>query len=257
MGAGLIGCEFANDLAASGYKVSVADPSQGPMSALLPEAASLQLRDALASLGVTWHFGTTVKAVNYAPAGGPGEAPKLTVALSNGQLETADIVLSAIGLRANTVLAQAAGLQCERGIVVDDTLQTSAQHIFALGDGAQYAQGQWASGAALTGGRSMPYVMPIMQQARALAKTLNGETTAVHYPAMPVAVKTPAAPLTVLPAPIDAEVNWETEELDDGMIAKALDSQGTLRGFVLLGATAAKQRLALTKLVPDLIPAQV
>ena len=62
---------------------------------------------------------------------------------------------------------------------------------------------------------------------------------------------------TVLPAPIDAEVNWETEELDDGMIAKALDSQGTLRGFVLLGATAAKQRLALTKLVPDLIPAQV
>ena len=99
--------------------------------------------------------------------------------------------------------------------------------------------------------------MPIKQQARALAKTLNGETTAVHYPAMPVAVKTPAAPLTVLPAPIDAEVNWETEELDDGMIAKALDSQGTLRGFVLLGATAAKQRLALTKLVPDLIPAQV
>ena len=52
-------------------------------------------------------------------------------------------------------------------------------------------------------------------------------------------------------------MNWETEELDDGMIAKALDSQGTLRGFVLLGATAAKQRLALTKLVPDLIPAQV
>ncbi len=56
-------------------------------------------------------------------------------------------------------------------------------------------------------GLLLPYVMPIMQQARALAKTLNGETTAVHYPAMPVAVKTPAAPLTVLPAPIDAEVN--------------------------------------------------
>ena len=99
--------------------------------------------------------------------------------------------------------------------------------------------------------------MPIMQQARALAKTLNGEQTAVHYPAMPVAVKTPAAPLTVLPAPVDVEIQWETEELDDGMIARAIDADGVLRGFVLLGATAAKQRLTLTKQVPDLIPASV
>lgn len=68
--------------------------------------------------------------------------------------------------------------------------------------------------------------------------------------------KTPAAPLTVLPAPVDVEVNWETEEFDDGMLAKAIDNEGTLRGFVLLGATAGKQRLTLTKLVPDLIPAQ-
>ena len=74
---------------------------------------------------------------------------------------------------------------------------------------------------------------------------------------MPVAVKTPTAPLTVLPAPIDVDVTWETEEFEDGMIAKALDSQNTLRGFVLLGATAAKQRLSLTKLVPDLIPVAV
>lgn len=46
------------------------------------------------------------------------------------------------------------------------------------------------------------------------------------------------------------------EDFEDGMLAKAVDAEGTLRGFVLLGATAAKQRLTLTKLVPDLIPAQ-
>ena len=74
---------------------------------------------------------------------------------------------------------------------------------------------------------------------------------------MPVAVKTPAAPLTVLPAPVGVEVNWETQEFEDGMLSKAIDAQGTLRGFVLLGATASKQRLVLTKLVPDLIPASV
>ena len=70
------------------------------------------------------------------------------------------------------------------------------------------------------------------------SKTLSGQQTNVHYPAMPVAVKTPAAPLTVLPAPVDVDVNWETEEFDDGMLAKAIDNEGTLRGFVLLGATA-------------------
>ena len=95
-----------------------------------------------------------------------------------------------------------------------------------------------------------------MQQARALAKTLSGQNTAVHYPAMPVAVKTPAAPLTVLPAPLDIDVTWEMEDFEDGMLAKAVDAEGTLRGFVLLGTTAGKQRLTLTKLVPDLIPAQ-
>ena len=63
--------------------------------------------------------------------------------------------------------------------------------------------------------------------------------------------------MTVLPAPVDVEVTWENEEFDDGMLAKAFDASGTLRGFVLLGATAAKQRLALTKQVPDLIPATV
>ncbi len=44
MGAGLIGCEFANDLINAGYQVSVIDPASRPLGALLPEAASEQLR---------------------------------------------------------------------------------------------------------------------------------------------------------------------------------------------------------------------
>jgi len=154
-------------------------------------------------------------------------------------------VLSAIGLQPNTALAKAANIHTRRGVVTNAGLETSQADIYAMGDCAE------------VNGTLLPYVMPIMQQARALAKTLNGEQTAVHYPAMPVAVKTPAAPLTVLPAPVDADVSWETEALEDGMLAKAVDADGTLRGFVLLGATAGKQRLALTKLVPDLIPAAI
>ncbi|MGH8821885.1 MAG: FAD-dependent oxidoreductase, partial [Rhodoferax sp.] len=182
MGAGLIGCEFANDLASAGYRVSVVDPAERPLAALLPLQASEELREALGGLGITWHFNTTVVAVDRHP----GEDQSVfQVSLSNGAQVVADIVLSAIGLRADTVLAQATGLACERGIVVDTALQTSAEHIHALGDGAQYAS---------AGGRTLPFVMPIMSAAKALAATLAGRRTELAFPLMPVTIKTPALP---------------------------------------------------------------
>ncbi|MEO6852588.1 MAG: FAD-dependent oxidoreductase, partial [Rhodoferax sp.] len=54
MGAGLIGCEFANDLAGAGYAVAVVDPSDRPLAALLPPTASAQLQAALTGLSVQW-----------------------------------------------------------------------------------------------------------------------------------------------------------------------------------------------------------
>lgn len=229
MGAGLIGCEFANDLVASGYAVTVADPSSGPIAALLPVAASTQLREALADLGVRWHFGATVKSVNTVASGSPA-AGHLQVELSNGQLALVNAVLSAIGLRADTSLAQAAGLSCERGVVVDAALQTSAEHIYALGDSAQYTS---------AGGRTLPYVMPIMNAAKALAATLAGTRTEVVFPLMPVAIKTPALPIVVAaPAP-GTPGEWRSvesgSEPGDSGIWQFIDTLGQKRGFVLTG----------------------
>jgi len=238
MGAGLIGCEFANDLAVSNYKVSVADPSNSPISALLPEQTSQQLQEALAGLGVAWHFGATVKTVNHAMTEGTGEAPRLEIGLSNGQTVTADIVLSAIGLRANTALAQAAGLVCERGIVVDANLRTSAEHIFALGDSAQYAEGQWASGAALTGGRTLPYVMPIMNAAKALAATLAGTPSPVVFPLMPVAIKTPALPIVVAAPPPGTPGEWQSSEPG---VWQFISEASQPLGFVLTGKNTSRR----------------
>jgi rubredoxin-NAD+ reductase len=218
MGAGLIGCEFANDLAATGYRVSVVDPAAGPIAALLPAHASTQLREALAALGVHWHFGATVTAVNR---GADAHRSALQVELSNGQLVPVDIALSAIGLRADTALAEAAGLRCERGVVVDAALQTSSPHIFALGDGAQYAAGSWgdAGSPAVSGGRTLPYVMPIMNAAKALAATLTGTRTALVFPLMPVLIKTPALPMVVAaPAPGTAG-DWRSAEQAKQVIA--------------------------------------
>ncbi len=239
LGAGLIGCEFANDLQHTGHFATVIDLASQPLGRLLPAHIAAAFQQNLEETGIHFVLGTTVEKVSKVENG------DYLVTLANGQTVIADIVLSAIGLQPNISLAKTGNIHTSRGVLTNSHLETNQADIYAVGDCAE------------VNGTLLPYVMPIMQQARALAKTLNGEHTAVHYPAMPVAVKTPAAPLTVLPAPIDAEVNWETEEFEDGMLAKALDSTGTLRGFVLLGATAGKQRLTLTKLVPDLIPVSV
>lgn len=239
LGAGLIGCEFANDLQNTDHQVTVIDLAPQPLGRLLPEHVATAFQKNLEETGIHFVLGTTVEKVSRADNG------DYLVTLANGQSLVADVVLSAVGLQPNISLAKQADVHTSRGVLTTAQLETNQADIYAVGDCAE------------VNGTLLPYVMPIMQQARALAKTLNGEHTAVHYPAMPVAVKTPAAPLTVLPAPVDIDVTWETEEFDDGMLAKAFDANGTLRGFVLLGATAAKQRLTLTKQVPDLIPAAV
>jgi rubredoxin-NAD+ reductase len=230
MGAGLIGCEFANDLATAGMRVSVIDPSTRPLAALLPEQASEALRGALQALGVGWHFGTTVQAVHR-----DGDA--LLLELADGESIAADVVLSAIGLRADTALAQAAGLACDRGIVVDSTLATSDADIFALGDCAQYAVGLWADGP-ITGGRSLPYVMPIMHAARVLAARLAGRTDTLAFPLMPVSVKTPALPLVVASPALAGGGQWHGPE--EGLW-HFVDDGGLARGFVLAGKQTARR----------------
>ena len=236
MGAGLIGCEFANDLVGAGFRVSVVDPAERPLAALLPAPAGTQLRDALAGLGVAWHFGTTVQAVNPGPA---GTAAALEVSLADGSRVPADAVLSAIGLRADTRLAQAAGLACERGILVDTALQTSAAHVWALGDGAQYAS---AGSRPLPGqtakGLTLPFVMPIMSAARALAATLAGQRTELVFPLMPVAVKTPALPLVVAPPAPGLAGEWIGPEPGIWQFMGPDDRQ---HGFVLAGQQTARR----------------
>lgn len=230
MGAGLIGCEFANDLASAGYRVSVVDPAAGPMAALLPREASAALQAALGDLGVDWHFGTTVKAVVRAHrTDAEADLPPLRVELSSGESLAADLVLSAIGLRADTSLAEAAGLACERGIVVDRQLRTSARDIFALGDAVQYAS---------AANRALPFVLPIMSAARTLAQTLAGCGTNLTFPPMPVAIKTPALPLVVMtPSPAQATV-WQVVEPG---VWHARDSQGRTHGYILTGRQTSRR----------------
>ncbi|MHB1215378.1 MAG: FAD-dependent oxidoreductase [Thiobacillus sp.] len=227
LGGGLIGCEFANDLAHAGYAVDVVHLGSWPLERLLPVEAGQRLADSLATLGVNWHFGRTGKAVEQTATG-------YRVELDNGETIAADVVLSAIGLRPRTQLAQAAGIPVGRGIRTNHLLQTGAPNVYAMGDCAEVE------------GLNLPYVQPLMVQARALAATLAGTPTPVVYPAMPVMVKTPAHPVAVLPPRVGAAGAWKVECSDTGICALHVDAAGRLQGFALTGSETGR-RNALAK----------
>lgn len=234
LGAGLIGCEFANDLLTSGRKVDLLDPAPWPLGRLVPERVGRDYANRLAAAGVAMRLGASATTIERRDGG-------LRVRLADGGTIDTDAVLSAIGLRPRTQLAQAAGLAVNRGIVVDRNLRTSAPDVYALGDCAEVE------------GHVLPFVMPLMNAARALAKTLAGEPAEVRYPAMPVVVKTPAAPLTVAPPAAGAEGSWRYDEGTDGSLeATFVDAQGNLLGFALLGGAPATRQL-LTRRLPAVL----
>lgn len=232
MGAGLIGCEFANDLRNGDYQVDVIAPSDVVMPTLLPPAAANAVQSELESLGVSFHLETQVDRIESAEAG-------VSLFLANGETLQADIVISAVGLRPRTALAQEAGIETGQGIRVNRALETSAHDVYALGDCAE------------VDGHVLLYVLPLMACARALAKSLTGERTEVSYGTMPVMIKTPCCPTAVCPPPVGARGNWETEQ--DGTHVKALfkGEEGDVLGFAVTGRFAVEKQ-ALSKTVPPI-----
>ncbi|MCC6302444.1 MAG: FAD-dependent oxidoreductase [Gammaproteobacteria bacterium] len=233
IGPGLIGCEFADDLLSVGKRVTIIGPDATPLGRLLPPRAGAAFRAALERAGVAWRLGTTVRAI----ARGQGVH---ALALADGETIEADLILSAIGLRPETGLAESAGLAVRRGIVVDRFLRASAADVYALGDCAEVE------------GLVLPFVMPIMHGARALARTLSGEPAPVVYPAMPVQVKTPSCPVVVSPPPAAAAGEWQEEAVEDGVRARFLTPDGALLGFALVGAAVAERQGLAAQLPPVL-----
>ncbi len=229
LGAGLIGCEFANDLVLGGYAVEVADIAAQALGRLLPPEAAAGLRDALATAGVRWHLGKKAVAVDRA-----GSA--LVLRFEDGTHIETDVVLSAVGLAPRTGRARAAGIEIKRGIVVDRFLRSSDADVYALGDCAEVE------------GQVLPFVMPIMHAARALASTLCGSEKAVIYPPMPVVVKTPALPTVVCPPAPGVAGAWQVESGTGGTLARYVDAAGKLIGFALTGAAVSHKNLLMKEL---------
>ncbi len=217
LGAGLVGCEYANDLLNAGFEVSLIAPDVYPLQRFLPEAIGRRIKQALADMGAQWYLQETISDVNH-----QGDQLLLTRCNQLGTIE-ADVVLSAIGFRPSEMLARTAGVACDRGVLVNASFETSVPNIYALGD------------CAVVDGRWLPFVAPINLGAKVLAKNLTGEKESIQYPVMPVVTKTPACPLVMVPPAADVKGEWQCEGEGMDLTASFIDDNGKLLGFALTG----------------------
>jgi len=187
VGAGFIGLEAVEALSARGVAVELVELADHVLPPLDAELAPL-LADELTAHGVGLHLGTSAQSIRPAgPAGAPGPSEddgRVVVALSDGTLLPADLVVVNVGVRPASDLARDAGLELGRGgaIRVDADQRTSDPRIWAVGDAVEVVQ-------AVTGTTGpVPLAGPANRQGRRAADAMTGRRTTPQAPVLGTAI---------------------------------------------------------------------
>jgi NAD(P)H-nitrite reductase large subunit len=153
IGGGLLGLEAANGLMKQGMDVTVVHISDTLMDRQLDRSAASLLRESLERRGMKFRMPAKTIAIT-------GETRAAGVLFEDGRELDADLIVMAAGVRPNIDLAREAGLRCERGVLVNDTLQTFDPCIYAVGECVQHRNSTYG------------LVAPLFEQARVCATHL-------------------------------------------------------------------------------------
>ena len=202
IGAGMVGCELAEDLARAGHAVTLIGSEALPLPELLPEQAARRLLAGLDRLGVRFKGSTLVRGLARQPDG------DVVLTLADETSLVAATVIAATGLATPSRLVRGAGLAFDRGIVVDPrTLRTSASDIFALGDCISIA------------GRPCRFIEPIARQATVVAAAILGRDHPGYAHTAPVIrLKTRSVPIELHGAPV-TDAAWHVVEDTENRLA--------------------------------------
>jgi len=223
IGGGLLGLEAANGLLSRGMSVTVVHLFETLMERQLDAAAASLLRASLASRGIQFRMPAQTAALI-------GGANVTGVRFSDGSEIDADLVVMAVGVRPNIALARAAGLHCDRGILVNDTLQTYDPSVYAVGECVQH--------------RNVTFglVAPLWEQARVCATHL-AELGLSRYRGTLLATQLKVTGIELYSAG-DFRDNEHTEDIvlrDPGrhVYKRLVIRDNKLRGAVLFGDASA------------------
>lgn len=131
IGGGVLGLEAAWEMKKAKCQVTVLELAPQLMGRQLDEAAGEVLKAISQGQGIAIHTGVQITEIT-------GEGKVTGVKLGSGEVIPADLVIMSCGVRANTALAKAAGIEIDRAVVVNEKMETNLDHVYACGDCAQY-----------------------------------------------------------------------------------------------------------------------
>lgn len=219
IGGGLLGLDTAAALACCGPHVTVVEA----LPWLLPRQLDREGADLLSSLLAAKGIETLV---DQQCDRLEGDTAIERVVLKDGRVLPAQMVVVSTGVRSNTQLACDAGLDVDRGVVVDEAMRTSDPDIYAVGDVAQFDGRVWA-------------IIPVaIAQARVAAAQINGDRDTRYVPLVPsTTLKVSGIDLTSLGEvhPEGDELTLRKSEPDQGVYIKLVVDGGRIIGAIVLG----------------------
>lgn len=227
LGGGLLGLEAAYGLSARGVPVTVVHLMDRLMERQLDGAGARLLHDQLERRGMRLHLSAETVALH-------GNGTVQAVALRDGTVIDADVVVVACGIKPRVELAAFAGLEVRRGIVVDDQMRTSDPSIYAVGECSEHR------------GRCYGIVAPLREQARTLAAHLTGTSDAAYDGGVEATTLKVAGVHVFSAGRFDAQPDDEVLTLHDtgtGVYKKVVLNGGRVEGAVLVGDLATAPRI--------------